>query len=578
MMISGIVRARFGMDAKNSLTLTDGQIIQGKIVKLFPENRAEVQIGSERFVAEIATSLRAGERYFFQVQHQKDRLVHLKVLQTANRVPGEQSASSILTLLGVPATKANVQFFHMVMNERIPFEPSQLISAAMLIREQSSSESLLALKEMIKYNLPMTEPVLQALLQTKTMSVTMAMNELSRALEQTPKQSQTEKNLAVLLDRLLKPSPANEFSYKQLEIRPSSFIKRTQFAEMVSLSGAKSRYADATAANMNPSIPFIAEAVSSESASEFVKHAGVLQAQAGQLAKMYPVGMLVSQEKMAAFKNMAEENIFPLLPPRMKMEFAALLTRLSPDNQTELFEVVKLLSERDIYQAAEAAKMEKRVGKATNIPLQAQFLSFLHRYIESFGINEEAKLKNLLMPLPDLPNQNQLHTIKSYLLQIVQDGNSEISEKAQPLLHMINGLQLQSVQESSHFLLASLQMPGKKFALNNDLHLQFEGRKTKDGTLDPDFCRILFILHLQRLEETIIDMQVQKRLIAITIYNDNANIKQVHMESMKKVLENNLELIDYRLSVVKWKPFQEKAKRKQGKIQEVQTERFDVRI
>src|SRR5699024_5114810 len=176
------------------------------------------------------------------------------------------------------------------------------------------------------------------------------------------------------------------------------------------------------------------------------------------------------------------------------------------------------------------------------------------------------------------PNQNQLHTIKSYLLQIVQDGNSEISEKAQPLLHMINGLQLQSVQESSHFLLASLQMPGKKFALNNDLHLQFEGRKTKDGTLDPDFCRILFILHLQRLEETIIDMQVQKRLIAITIYNENANIKQVHMESMKKVLENNLELIDYRLSVVKWKPFQEKAKRKQGKIQEVQTERFDVRI
>src|SRR5699024_3843558 len=127
MMITGIVRARFGMDAKNSLTLTDGQIIQGKIVKLFPENRAEVQIGSERFVAEIATSLRAGERYFFQVQHQKDRLVHLKVLQTANRVPGEQSASSILTLLGVPATKANVQFFHMVMNERIPFEPSQLI-------------------------------------------------------------------------------------------------------------------------------------------------------------------------------------------------------------------------------------------------------------------------------------------------------------------------------------------------------------------------------------------------------------------------------------------------------------------
>src|SRR5690625_6203442 len=68
---------------KNELTFRDGQIVQGKILKLFPNNRAEIQIGNHKLVAEITTSLQINKQYFFQVQAD-DSLIHLKEIGRAH--------------------------------------------------------------------------------------------------------------------------------------------------------------------------------------------------------------------------------------------------------------------------------------------------------------------------------------------------------------------------------------------------------------------------------------------------------------------------------------------------------------
>src|SRR5690625_7465637 len=111
------------------------------------------------------------------------------------------------------------------------------------------------------------------------------------------------------------------------------------------------------------------------------------------------------------------------------------------------------------------------------------------------------------------------------LIQMIQQHDGVNRERAQQLLDFINGLQLQSVNETSNFIQASLQIPGAKLALNSDLHLDIDGEKTENGMVNPDHCRILFYLDLKNLKETIIDINIQIRTEAVTILYNEKHVK-----------------------------------------------------
>ena len=51
-----------------ALTFKPGQILNGKILKLFPNSVATLQVGSQKVVAQLEASLEANEKYWFQVQ------------------------------------------------------------------------------------------------------------------------------------------------------------------------------------------------------------------------------------------------------------------------------------------------------------------------------------------------------------------------------------------------------------------------------------------------------------------------------------------------------------------------------
>src|SRR4051794_22472060 len=56
-----------------------GQILNGKIIKLFPNGIASLQIGSQKVVAQLEASLEANQKYWFQVQSGEGK-VRLKVI------------------------------------------------------------------------------------------------------------------------------------------------------------------------------------------------------------------------------------------------------------------------------------------------------------------------------------------------------------------------------------------------------------------------------------------------------------------------------------------------------------------
>jgi hypothetical protein len=64
----------------NRLTLRPGQIISGKIVKLLPNQMAEIQVGSTRLFAKLEASLNLNQQYYFQVQPGEEK-IHLKLIK-----------------------------------------------------------------------------------------------------------------------------------------------------------------------------------------------------------------------------------------------------------------------------------------------------------------------------------------------------------------------------------------------------------------------------------------------------------------------------------------------------------------
>lgn len=257
----------------------------------------------------------------------------------------------------------------------------------------------------------------------------------------------------------------------------------------------------------------------------------------------------LSAQNFPQFKQEITEKIMPLLstnqqeqmhrklensPTQLRQLLTTLQTYVNEQTYTQIDQVLSSTSRQDLFNALSS---------------QEQFLSQARQMLLFSGITHE----NLI--IQETINQEP-QTVKSMLIQMIQQGDSTSNDRSQQLLHFINGLQLQSVHEVGSFIQASMQLPGEKLGLNNDLYIDFESKKTEDGKINPDYCRILFYLDLASLDETIIDMQIQKRLVSIIVFNDHEQVKQQSV-ILQPMLSKGLETLGYQLSSVMIKPLQE---------------------
>src|SRR5699024_7988794 len=147
----------FVQQKKQPISLLEGQIIQGKITKIYPHNRAAIQIGNHQLIAEITTSLSVGKQYFFQVQ--KADNVQLRVLgeQHATNKITNMDLAVILQQLGLNANKVNQTRIRQLIQEKSPFNKEQIHHAlSLLSKAVDTSEAIELIKNIITFNLPIT--------------------------------------------------------------------------------------------------------------------------------------------------------------------------------------------------------------------------------------------------------------------------------------------------------------------------------------------------------------------------------------------------------------------------------------
>ena len=144
----------------------------------------------------------------------------------------------------------------------------------------------------------------------------------------------------------------------------------------------------------------------------------------------------------------------------------------------------------------------------------------------------------------------QVTTLKPLLLKLLQEQQpAAIKELAEQIVSRITAQQIIS-HENGPLQNVMFTVPFQLGNYQTDVTLQWSGRKTKDGAIDPNYCRILFYLDLEQLNETVIDMQVQNRVINIVVHNEQSEVLESVASSYIHVLRENLEQMDYKLSGV----------------------------
>lgn len=111
-----------------------------------------------------------------------------------------------------------------------------------------------------------------------------------------------------------------------------------------------------------------------------------------------------------------------------------------------------------------------------------------------------------------------------------------------------------------------------------DLKLQWTGKRTEEGKLDPDYCRILLMLTMPHLGTTEVAMHVQKRHISLTVRTDFPRLKEVGMALVPDLKEKLAEK-EYTLSTVRFEKLSEHTNSSLGPEGFIkQNGRLDVRI
>lgn len=612
--------------AEQPLSLKQGQVFHGNIKKLYPNQTAEVQVGNQKMIAKLEVPLKAGDSHYFQVTSVKPEL-QLKVVtgtlpQSSSPSVQIQQLMDSLQLPKTPTMQALVQ--HMV-KEQIPLSKDQLVQAEQWIKnlppQVKLADAMQALQRMSEMKLPFTNEIFRSIISGGDKT---GLNTLLNSFKQTLQSDQSlppaqKAAIQQTLNQITQPLSkelGGTIVGKALEtlLSPNSSVSdKSSLLSMLKEVGLVPKQA---------SISNFLNPPSTTSASSKTESQGTIGQQLIQLHQSTPSQV---QTNVQALQTSIQQN--QLLSNEVKLQLQTQLQRLenTPVNsqawktsvKTMTNEIVKAfasLSQTSPLQTdvqGNAPKehilslLQSLSGTAPNskvfqqltsiasqsnqIPVQ-QVLSQAELAVQS-GVNQKTIELAMKQVLQDLgfsyeaklgqlgSNLTQMsETLKPQLLALLQDPSISMpmKEVADTIITRMNGLQILSGENGpQHQLL--MQVPLDFLGKKMDATLQWNGRMKEDGKIDSNYARVMFYLDLNALKETVIDMQVQNRVVTVTIFNENDALQAV-AEPFKEALKDGLQALDYQLSGVFMKPFEKQPIPGLDRQHQVPTQGVDIKI
>ncbi|EWG11939.1 hypothetical protein [Cytobacillus firmus] len=568
-------------NAGNTAAFRPGQIVSGKVAKLFPNQTAEVQIGSHKVIAQLETPLSADNRYWFRVEP-GEGLLRLRVMESVKGQSKGAPAESLLSQLGMQLSRENKMLIQYFLKEQLPITGETLRMASEWIYDsKSAAESLKTVKELIIRQLPFTKDVYSALSSVLNGdSLSSLMGELQDELKGADLSSKGQQIYSLLgnltktsRDKLGQQAVVRLFS-EWLNAKDQAG-SRTAFQLLKAVGMFPGEAAEGAAIKQliedgvqnKPIIQSLTELLKTNETGnrqEFIlnlaKLNGVIAQRSESSGQAQALQTLLNEFRNGRISFPAEKNL-------LNTFFKSALSLTINDDLEHLIGGDKF--RQAAVQAGRILDGEKPSAGAALNPQQSTMLeelknsmrpesyfpydqrnihSELKRIITTLGFSHEHDVLKLLKQYDDEAAKN-LDTLKPLLMGFLTEEPAHAAkDAAERLLHKITGFQALS-QESGPLQHYIFQLPVSLWGKISELTMQWSGRRTEGGNIDPSHCRVIFYLDLEHLNETIIDLQVQNRIINISVINEHSQLKELTAPFAAE-LKSNLLKLNYKLSSV----------------------------
>ncbi|MER2263462.1 MAG: hypothetical protein ABS934_15770, partial [Psychrobacillus sp.] len=557
--------------------MKEGQVIHGTIKKLYPNQTAEVQIGNQKIIAKLETPLKTGDAHFFQVTKSAPE-VQLKVvtspLSGGNSLALQsQQLIQAMNLSKSSEMQAIVQFF---IKEQLPMSKESLMQAEQLIKNLPPNTTLKsgleAIQKMIDLKIPLTSNMFESLLSGKSStSFSSLIANLKIALQQEQQLPTSQRNdIMQNLQKIGEPfnlPVAGALLGKQLQT-----LQNTQLPSAIRLPILQQLLTASilpSGATLNNPVPASNNSALNHTAGDMIRkllqpnianksgvveefrnwiqnHSLVTSSQKNQILMNVQDGKgnpnLVAQSLVQSFSVQSQQAIFKtdthgFTPKDHLVSLLGKGSSIDAINQT--LEQINSLSKSSSFvplkNQAEQIVLSQLDGKA--------FESAMKEILKTLGFSYEGNIASGKEDVRPLATQ-----LKPQLVELLQMPNLSpiVREGAESLISRMNGLQLLSGENGpQHQLL--MQVPLEFLGKRMDATLEWNGRMKEDGKIDSNFARIMFYLQLDSLKETVVDMQIQNKIVTINLFNDDQTIETI-ANKLKPTLKEGLATAGYQLS------------------------------
>ncbi|RKL68980.1 hypothetical protein CR203_02775 [Salipaludibacillus neizhouensis] len=540
-----------GLDPIHSKTiqLRPGQVFQGTITQLYPGQLAQLQLGSMTLSAQLEAHLEKGSRYWFRVMG-GEGIPRLQVLENVPPSSGSNqspsNAQAVLQQLGVPQGATYERVLQQLQQLNLPFTRSNILEGGQLLQKSSlnQQQSLEVVINMIQRGFPLTTTTFQSLVSMQSnQSMGETMSSLYTQLQSTPQGTAVNQQLQQMLSTILNqadPSRTTGAFHTLLQQLGGNGLTAQQAA---------------TVANQIGVIP------ENQRLPEFFKQfkATILKPENQELLRQIAPQLFQGNQSQTAMQAMEPKALFQAFMNNVRMDqpqgMQMMLQLLNPGgnsaNMTNQFQQWLLQQPsdqiREVWSNVQNASKESFFLTNGNGTRDESPLRML---LQQFGLQHEGDLRSMT----NQEAQQKVQSLKSLLMQFLQQTSTQTQgarEQAEFLLQRVTGQQLMSSEQHGPIQHTLFQAPVKITDKYQDLTIQWEGQ-TKNGLIDESHCRIIFYLNLEALNETVVDVQIQNRIMTLTIFNETEKPKSV-AERWFPILKEKLSNMDYQLSSIQWK-------------------------
>lgn len=595
------------VEKQGSTSLKSGQILFGKVNKIFPNQTAEVQIGQQKMIAHLDIPLKVGERYWLQVQPDEGQIT-LKVLDSpsVNFSNIKGVVSQLLAHLDIQAEPEATKLADFLLKNQLPITKEFFSSALQWIKASDSTEvGLSVIKTMFAQQLPFVKDVFSALVeQVKNEPFHKLLSDLQQQLQGSGSDTKSAAQLKGILDSLhitkqnqlqqtglqrLVATWLDSESASELKAGAFSLLQKIGFVpsglnEMDFLKRAVTESVQMPlATNSSPAnklqqgLQLLALAYSSEGKPNQVENVE------SSLTKLWggtDLGTITStvsksetQQKTITTDNRSTLTLQLIARAFTEVSASSKMTTVNPEFDELFIQLNKNIEQVDASKGkvGELLLQTLKEGQEIAPPITSEGKVLAHLVNDEFPaidftngtvVAQELKKMTKLLGLQlehVLANisgdklealTKDLETLKPLLLKLLNEQHpAVVKDIAEQLLNRLTAQQVLS-QDNGPIQNLLLTLPLNLGSSQTDLTMQWSGRKTKDGKIDPDYCRILFYLELESLKETIIDMQIQNRIIKVMVVNEESEAIQASANNYLDELKVNLKKMDYQLSGV----------------------------